>query len=194
MENLGYKIANELQKLSDVELQNLGNQSIYIVSAYYKNKCNNLFLYDAEIVFVGDYIENNFKVNKILKEKLVLNKRGTILGIYKGKKVVDNKICFWIENYSYYNSNPINANLQYSTKNEKKEAILLNTKFLSPYVVFETIKIDKCKNVVENINNSEIVLERDLENYKKELVKNDNIKIDNNTFYKTQYLTKKNLK
>ena len=170
MEQLGYKIANELQNLSDVELQYLGNQSIYVVSAYYKAKCNNLFLYNAEIVFVGDYIKNNFKVENTKKEILVLNKRGTILGIYRGKKIVDGKVCFWIENYSFYNSNPINSSLQYSSKNDKQDAILFNTKLLSPYLLFKMVQFEKTDNDYNFNDDFEIVLEKNLDDYKKKLI------------------------
>ena len=98
MEELNIKIAKELQNLSDVSLQNLGDQTFFIVSAYEESELENLLIYDAEIINVGEFIKNNFKLPEIKKEKLVLNKRGAVLGFYKGTEIACGKIMCWVEN------------------------------------------------------------------------------------------------
>lgn len=202
MEKIIKIIAKELQNLSDVGLQNLGNQSFFIVNAFYESEINNVFIYDAEIVNIGEFLNNNFKIYETKKEKLVLNKRGSVLGFLRGSEIAFGRNLLWVENYSSYLSNGVNSNFQYSTDDLPKEEILLDTKNLKPIVMFETLtpKIDQFGDdvtedgkVVYDLKEYDVISLKDVEDYKNKLIEIAKItnEIDERTYYRVEYINRK---
>lgn len=205
MEELNIKIAKELQKLSDIGLQNLGDQTFFIVSAYEESELENLLIYDAEIINVGEFIKNNFKLPKIKKEKLVLNKRGSVLGFYKGTEIAFGKIMCWVENYSSYLSNQINSNFQYSTDMLPKEHILIDANAVCPVILFQTLNPKKNYfgedviedgKVVYDLTDFKILTKKEANDYKKKLVSIANItgEADERTYYMLEYINRERYK
>ena len=205
MEELNIKIAKELQKLSDIGLQNLGDQTFFIVSAYEESELENLLIYDAEIINVGEFIKNNFKLPEIKKEKLVLNKRGSVLGFYKGTEIAFGKIMCWVENYSSYLSNQINSNFQYSTDMLPKEHILIDANAVCPVILFQTLNPKKNYfgedviedgKVVYDLTDFKILTKKEANDYKKRLVSIANItgEADERTYYMLEYINRERYK
>ena len=205
MEELNIKIAKELQNLSDVSLQNLGDQTFFIVSAYEESELENLLIYDAEIINVGEFIKNNFKLPEIKKEKLVLNKRGSVLGFYKGTEIAFGKIMCWVENYSSYLSNQINSNFQYSTDMLPKEHILIDANAVCPVILFQTLNPKKNYfgedviedgKVVYDLTDFKILTKKEANDYKKRLVSIANItgEADERTYYMLEYINRERYK
>lgn len=205
MEELNIKIAKELQKLSDVGLQNLGDQTFFIVSAYEESELENLLIYDAEIINVGEFIKNNFKLPEIKREKLVLNKRGSVLGFYKGTEIAFGKIMCWVENYSSYLSNQINSNFQYSTDMLPKEHILIDANAVCPVILFQTLNPKKNYfgedviedgKVVYDLTDFKILTKKEANDYKKRLVSIANItgEADERTYYMLEYINRERYK
>ncbi len=205
MEELNIKIAKELQNLSDVSLQNLGDQTFFIVSAYEESELENLLIYDAEIINVGEFIKNNFKLPEIKKEKLVLNKRGAVLGFYKGTEIAFGKIMCWVENYSSYLSNQINSNFQYSTDMLPKEHILIDANAVCPVILFQTLNPKKNYfgedviedgKVVYDLTDFKILTKKEANDYKKRLVSIANItgEADERTYYMLEYINRERYK
>ena len=202
MEELNIKIAKELQALSDVSLQNLGDQSFFIVNAYYESEFDNVYIYDAEIINIGEFIKNNFKIGETKKEKLVLNKRGAVLGFFRGYEKAFGKTMYWVENYTSYLGNPINSNFQYSTDMLPKEEILIDTKDVRPIVVFETLIPKKDyfgEDVIEDgktvykLSEYKVMSLKEVKKHKQKLVSIANItgEIDERTYYMVEYVNKK---
>lgn len=202
MEEINIQIANELQKLSDVGLQNLGDQTFFIVKAYYESELDNVYIYDAEIINVGEFIRNNFKASEPKKEKLVLNKRGAVLGFFRGFERAFGRNLYWVENYTSYFGNPINSNFQYSSDMAPKELILIDTKDVRPLVVFETLNPKKDRfgedvvedgKVVYHLTDYKVMSLKEVKEHKQKLVSIANItgEADERTYYMVEYINKK---
>lgn len=197
MQDIINLVAKSLQNLTDTELKNLGAQSFFIVNAYHNCDLENCYVYDAEIVNIGKFLENNFKIDEFEKVQLLLNKRGAILGFYKGQK--DGYAL--VENYRCYLGNPVNSNFQYSTENLPKEIILLCAKTAQPLMLFETLIpqkdefnrdiLDDNGKTLYQLKEFDMMLKNEIEDYKQSIIiaMKEGGLFDERTLYRTRFVT-----
>ena len=204
MQEIINDIASNLQALSDEEIKNLGSQSFYILNAYGEEDIENCFIYDAEIINIGEFLKNNFKIIKTSKEKLVLNKRGAILGFFRGKHIIKNKTYLLVVNYRSYLGNAINSKFQFTTIDEQKESVIIEAQKTQPIMVFEALfpkkdgqklVLDENNNQVYDIKELGVMQKNEIETFKENFIKSleENNILDEKIMYNIRFLTEQEI-